>query len=108
MPLPAPTAVFFPVPRDQTPHRHTNNAQPVAQWPWRFPWRTGWHRHTQGKRWDQRLSCDALDDGAADMHLRVQFFSTTDAGPEHELAVHCPMQNLNAWSDLSVGCADVG
>ncbi|MFN5811275.1 MAG: hypothetical protein ACK44R_08845 [Burkholderiales bacterium] len=42
------------------------------------------------------------------MHLRVQFFSTTDAGPEHELAVHCPMQNLNAWSDPSVGCADAG
>jgi hypothetical protein len=36
-------------------------------------------------------------------HLRLQFFSTTDAGPEHEFEVQVLMQNLNSSVALSVG-----
>jgi hypothetical protein len=36
-------------------------------------------------------------------HFLVQFFSTTDAGPEHELDMHVFMHNLNASFVFSVG-----
>jgi len=41
-------------------------------------------------------------------HFRAQFFSTTDAGPEHELEVQVLIQNLKPSSLLSVGWADIG
>jgi len=41
-------------------------------------------------------------------HFRLQFFSTTDAGPEHEFAIHVLMQNLNSSPALSLGCAVAG
>ena len=41
-------------------------------------------------------------------HFRAQFFSTTDAGPEHELEVQVLIQNLKPSLLLSVGWADIG
>jgi len=41
-------------------------------------------------------------------HFRAQFFSTTDAGPEHELEVQVLIQNLKPSPLLSVVCADIG
>ena len=41
-------------------------------------------------------------------HLRLQFFSTTDAGPEHEFEIQVLMQNLKSSPALSVGCAVTG
>jgi len=38
-------------------------------------------------------------------HLRVQFFSTTDAGPEHEFETQVLMQNLKTALGSSVVCA---
>jgi hypothetical protein len=36
-------------------------------------------------------------------HFRLQFFSTTDAGPEHEFEIQVTMQNLKSSPALSVG-----
>jgi hypothetical protein len=41
-------------------------------------------------------------------HFRLQFFSTTDAGPEHELEVQVLIQNLKPSPPLSVVWADIG
>jgi hypothetical protein len=41
-------------------------------------------------------------------HFRLQFFSITDAGPEHELEVQVLIQNLKPSPPLSVVWADIG
>jgi hypothetical protein len=41
-------------------------------------------------------------------HFRLQFFSTTDAGPEHELEVQVLIQNLKPSPPFSVVWADIG
>jgi hypothetical protein len=41
-------------------------------------------------------------------HFRLQFFSTTDAGPEHEFEIQVLMQNLKSSPPLSVVWADNG
>jgi hypothetical protein len=42
------------------------------------------------------------------VHLRLQFFSTTDAGPEHEFETQVFMQSLKSSAALSVGWAVTG
>jgi hypothetical protein len=41
-------------------------------------------------------------------HFRLQFFSTTDAGPEHELEEQVLIQNLKPSPPFSVVWADIG